>query len=457
MTSRRLAAILAADVVGYSAMMEDDEERTASRMRALRSDIIEPVLAQHSGRLIKTTGDGLFAEFSSPVQAVRAALVIQKRLLAAEGGLGLRIGINLGDVLIEDDGDVLGDGMNVATRLEQLARPGGVCISGSVYDLLVGKIDTSFEFGGEPILKNIVRPIRVYHCAETDRARSIKLLPLPDRPSIAVLPFTNLSGEQAQDYFAEGVAEDLIMALSRVRWFFVIARNSSFAYKGKAIDVRQVGRELGVRYILDGSLKKSRYYVRITASLVEAETGRQLWAARLDGELSDIFDLQDKITTAVVSAIEPSILLAEIDRAQIKPTGNLNAYDFYLRAMSHIYAYTNDDFVEAEKLLQRALKLDDRFSDAWSALSDSIARRTMAGWLDDWDDGRDRACSASARAVATDPENARALAMAACNLAMLAGRNDEALELADRSLQLHPELGARQDELRLGFHLRRKT
>src|SRR5215211_3331233 len=272
MTTRRLAAILAADIVGFSSMMEKDEEGTASRIRAVRREVIEPKLSAHQGRLIKTTGDGFLAEFASPVEAVRCALSIQDGIAErgeANEGLKLRIGINLGDIIIEDDGDVFGDGVNVAARLEQMADPGGVLISGKIYEEIEGKIDRRFESRGEQQVKNLSRPVRVFAwTSATPPKPEPKALTLPDKPSIAVLPFTNMSGDPEQEYFADGVVEDIITGLSRLKWFFVIARNSSFIYKGRAVDVKQVGHELGVRYVLEGSIRRAATRVRIAAQLI---------------------------------------------------------------------------------------------------------------------------------------------------------------------------------------------
>src|SRR5215203_4780643 len=324
MTTRRLAAILAADVVGFSSMMEKDEEGTASHVRAVRREVIEPKLSAHQGRLVKTTGDGFLIEFASPVEAVRCALSIQDSIAErgeANEGLKLRIGINLGDIIIEDDGDVFGDGVNVAARLEQMADPGGVLVSGKIYDEIEGKIDRAFEDRGEHALKNINRPVRAYALGRQrpPRTDERKLLPLPDKPSIAVLPFTNMSGPE-DDYFCDGLVEDIITALSRVRWFFVIARNSSFTYKGRAVDVRQIGRELGVHYVLEGSIRKGGNRLRITGQLIDALTGAHLWADRFDGLIEDVFELQDKIASSVAGVIEPALQAAETVRSAGRPT-----------------------------------------------------------------------------------------------------------------------------------------
>jgi adenylate cyclase len=290
MTTRRLATIVAADVASFSAMMERDEEGTAARIRALRLSVIQPALDRHHGRLVKTTGDGFLAEFASPVEAVRSALAIQDQLAKRiDETIRLRIGINLGDIIIEDDGDVIGDGVNIAARLEQIAEPGGLCLSGAVHDQVEGKIDRSFENRGEQHVKNITRPIRVYALAGTVTAqRERAVLPLPDKPSIAVLPFQNMSGDPEQEYFADGVVEEIITALSRFQHLFVIARNSSFTYKGRTVDVKQIGRELGVRYVLEGSVRKAASRVRITGQLIDASTGAHLWADRFEGAKSQV-------------------------------------------------------------------------------------------------------------------------------------------------------------------------
>jgi adenylate cyclase len=339
MTTRRLAAILAADVVGFSSMMEKDEEGTASRIRTMRREVVEPKLGAHKGRLVKATGDGFLAEFASPVEAVRCALAVQDKIAGqpANEGMKLRIGINLGDIIIEDDGDVLGDGVNVAARLEQMADPGGVLISGKIYDEIEGKIDRVFEDRGEQQVKNIARPVRVYALAGAGPSRSEpKVLPLPDKPSIAVLPFTNMSGDPEQEYFADGVVEDITTALSGLRWLFVIARNSAFTYKGRAVDIRDVGRELGVRYVLEGSVRKAGGRIRLSGQLVEAETGRHIWANRFDGDLTDIFTLQDRISESVVAAIEPTVRAAELARSRSKPTESFEAYDLCLQALPNV-------------------------------------------------------------------------------------------------------------------------
>jgi adenylate cyclase len=310
-TTRRLAAILAADVAGYSAAMERDEEGTAGAVRALRREVIEPKLAEHQGRLIKTTGDGFLAEFASPIAALNCALAIQQRPNESNG-LRLRIGLNLGDVIIEEGGDLLGEGVNIAARLESLAEPGGILISDKIVREVEGKVEAAFEDRGEQLLKNISKPVRSYAVRTTAGASSglsitlgNKPLALPDKPSIAVLPFQNISGDPEQEYFADGIVEDIITALSRFKSLFVIARNSSFTYKGKAVDIKQVGRELGVRYVLEGSVRKASGRVRITGQLIATATGTHLWAEKFDGAVGDVFELQDQVTQSVVGAVGP--------------------------------------------------------------------------------------------------------------------------------------------------------
>lgn len=374
---RRLAAILAADVVGYSRLMGEDEVGTRQRFNAHLHELIEPAIANRQGRIVKTTGDALLIEFASVVDAVQCAVEIQKGMVdrnthEVDGRrMEFRIGVNLGDVIIEGD-DIHGDGVNVAARLEGLAEPGGLCVSAKVVEEVRNKLEVSFEDMGPQTVKNIAEPVRTHRVridsgvstmdsAKPDNGHP---LPLPDKPSIAVLPFLNMSGDPEQEYFADGIAEDIITGLSRIRWFFVIARNSSFTYKGKAVDVRQVGRELGVRYVLEGSVRKSSNRIRINAQLIDAATGNHLWADKFDGELSDVFDLQDQITTCVVGSIEPSIREAEIERSRRKPPESLDAYDLYLRALPHAYEYFVEGWRQAISLVDQALELEPNYAEA---------------------------------------------------------------------------------------------
>lgn len=357
MTTRRLAAILAADVAGFSAMMERDEEGTAARIRTLRREVIEPTLTRHHGRLIKTTGDGFLAEFASPVEAVRSALAIQEQLAVANG-VSLRIGINLGDIIIEDDGDVLGDGVNVAARLEQMAEPGGLCISGKIHDEVDRKIDRAFEDRGEQQVKNIARPIRVYALAGAAPSRSEpKTLPLPDKPSIAVLPFTNMSGDPEQEWLADGLSEDIITELSRSRAFWVIARNSSFTYKGRAVDLKSVGRELGARYLVEGSVRRAGERVRITAQLIAADTGAHVWAEKYDCDLAAIFEVQDEITRSIVGSTQSHIFVAEGERARRASSDDLSVWRLTKLGFAECYDLTKASLEKALERGRSVLKL----------------------------------------------------------------------------------------------------
>jgi len=372
--TRRLAAILAADVAGYSRLIGADEGGTLDRLRALRRELLDPKIAEHRGRLVKTTGDGLLVEFGSVVDALRCAVEVQSEMTGHNTGvppnkrIELRIGINVGDIVVEG-GDIFGDGVNVAARLEGLAEPGGICVSARVQEDAAGKLDLAFEDIGEQQLKNIARPVRVFGAVIGQKPVPEPALALPDKPSIAVLPFANMSGDAEQEYFADGMVEEIITALSRIRWLFVIARNSSFTYKGQAVDVKQVGRELGVRYVLEGSVRKAGNRVRITGQLIDATTGAHLWADRFDGSLEDVFDLQDKVASSVAGVIEPALQAAETACSANRPTTDLTAYDLYLRA----YAMSLSSaarFPEALGLVEQAIARDPRYGPAlaWAAI-----------------------------------------------------------------------------------------
>jgi TolB-like protein/class 3 adenylate cyclase len=375
--TRRLAAILAADVAGYSRLMGADEEGTLERLKTLRRELLDPKIAEHHGRIVKTTGDGMLVEFASVVDAVRCAVAVQQAMPERNTGIGpdshieLRIGINLGDVIVEDD-DLYGDGVNIAARIEALADAGGVFVSNTVHDQVRDRLPFVFEDLDEQQVKNIARPVRVYrvrpegphpnpppHAGEGS-AHSARVgaaepppLPLPNKPSVAVLPFANMSGDPEQEYFVDGMVEEIITALSRIRWLFVIAHNSSFTYKGQSVDVKQVGRELGVRYVLEGSVRKGGNRVRITGQLIETETGAHLWADRFDGSLEAVFELQDQVAVSVAGVIEPALQRAEIRRSAARPTTDLTAYDFYLRALAVFYPTTEERILEALRLLDR--------------------------------------------------------------------------------------------------------
>ncbi len=374
---RRLAAILAADVVGYSRLMHADEEGTHARFTALMTGVIEPAVARHDGRIVKSTGDGFLAEFPSAVEAAKCALQFQTQVMRDAVGepedrrLTFRVGIHLGDVIIEER-DIYGDGVNIAARLELLAEPGGIVVSGVVHENVRGRLVCAFEDMGDQKVKNIAKPVRTYRMlpeAALRRAELEQTLALPDKPAIAVLPFQNMSGDVGQDYFVDGMTEEIITALSRVPSFFVVARNSTFAYKGTSPDIRQVGRELGVRYVLEGSVRKAGERVRITGQLIDATTGVHLWADRFDGIMTDIFELQDQVAAGVVGAIEPELRDAEIERARLKPPEDLGAYDLVLRARFADDLNTRDSVEEALRLLHRAVEIDPNYAvaSAWLA------------------------------------------------------------------------------------------
>ena len=371
---RRLSAILSADVVGFSRLMGFDEAGTLTSLKAHRRELVDSKIAEHHGRIVKVTGDGMLVEFPSVVNAVACSAEIQRAMpgrnenVPQDRRIEFRVGINLGDVIVDGD-DIFGDGVNVAARLEGIAPPGGITISASVRDHVGERLGLAFEDMGERELKNIDRPIRVFQVLLDDTQMapdrlSLDALALPSKPSIAVLPFANMSGDPEQDYFADGLVEDLITSLSKVAGLFVIAKNSTFAYKGKNVDIRQVAKELGVRYVLEGSVRKAANRLRITGQLIEAASATHVWADKFEGAVEDIFDLQDRLTENIVGAIEPSLRRAEIDRARRKRPGSLNAYDLYLRAMPHVHANTPADTDEALRLLNEALRLDPNYATA---------------------------------------------------------------------------------------------
>ena len=400
---RRLAAVLAADVVGYSRLMGGNEEGTLVRLKAIRKTLVDPAVAHHRGRIVKTTGDGLLVEFASAVDAARCAVEVQESMAAQnrdvprEMRIEFRIGIHVGDIII-DDNDIFGDGVNIAARLEGIAEPGGLCISDDAQRQIRGKIDIAFDDMGPQALKNIAEPMRAWRLRmdSATAATSVEnsgerqpsqsgpsveasaVLPLPDKPSIAVLPFQNMSGDAEQEYFADGMAEDIITALSRFKSLFVIARNSSFTYKGKAVDIKQVGRELGVRYVLEGSVRKAGNRVRITGQLIDATTDRHLWADKFDGALEDVFGLQDQVTASVVGLIAPTLEQAEIERARQKPTDRLDSYDFFLRGMA--CAYNRAKFTEAREFFSKAFGQDPEYGAAYAmAASTLMSQQGLSG------------------------------------------------------------------------------
>jgi TolB-like protein/class 3 adenylate cyclase/Flp pilus assembly protein TadD len=459
--TRRLAAILAADVAGYTRLMGADEEGTLERLKALRHELLDPKIAEHHGRIVKTTGDGLLVEFSSVVDAVRCAVAVQQAMpgretgVAADSRIELRIGINLGDVIVEGD-DLYGDGVNIAARIEALADPGGVFVSNTVHDHVHDRLPFVFEDLGEQQVKNIARPVRVYRVRKESPLPSPfplapalpspaggggsgrGALPLPDKPSIAVLPFTNMSGDPEQEYFADGMVEEIITALSRIRWLFVIARNSTFAYKGQAVDVKQVGRELGVRYVLEGSVRKAGGRVRITGQLIDAETGAHLWADRFDGALDDLFELQDQVASGVVGAIEPKLRQSEIERARRKPTESLDAYELYLRALALRDIHTDESVQEAIALLKRALTFDPNYAPAKAAIGWSRVHQGSHGRSPPTAAERSEAVVLAREAVEAAKDDPDTLWMAASTLGFYAGERTVAAAAIDRALTLNP-------------------
>jgi len=443
---RRLAAILAADVAGYSRLTGLDEEGTHIRLRDHLRLLVDPKIAEHRGRVVKNTGDGLLAEFSSVVDAVRCALDVQRGMVQRnsdvpeEKRIEFRIGINVGDIIL-DHKDIFGDGVNVAVRLEGMAEPGGICVSGRVLEDVEGKIDIGFEDTGAQRLKNIARPVRVYRVRPSGTAATTRpSLPLPDKPSIAVLPFQNMSGDPEQDYFTDGIVEEIITALSHFRQLFVIARNSSFTYKGRAVDVKQVGRELGVRYVLEGSVRKAGNKVRITAQLIDATTGAHLWADRFDGGLEDIFDLQDQVTGKVVGAIAPRLEQAEIERAKRKPTGSLDAYDYYLRGMAITYQMTKCANDQALKEFKKAIELDPDFAPPYARAAYLYLLRKANAWMTDSVQESAEACRLAKEAIHLGRDDAIVLSLAGLVLAYVGRDINAGAALTRRALSLNSNL-----------------
>jgi TolB-like protein/class 3 adenylate cyclase/tetratricopeptide (TPR) repeat protein len=453
---RRLAAILAADVAGYTRLMGADEEGVLARLKAVRKSLVDPTITSHRGRIVKTTGDGMLIEFASAVDAARCAIEVQRGMAEQNATvppvnrIEFRLGIHVGDIIAEES-DIFGDGVNIAARLEGIAEPGGVCISDDAQRQIRGKVDITFEDMGPQNLKNIVEPMRAWRLrmnADASAATPInppveatQPLALPDKPSIAVLPFTNLSGDAEQEYFADGVVEDIITALSRFKSLFVIARNSSFTYKGKAVDIKQVGRELGVRYVLEGSARKAGKRVRITGQLVDASTGVHLWADRFDGGLEDIFDLQDRVTESVVGAIAPAVEKAEMERARRKPTESLDAYTLYLRGLAKLYQLGNRSANdEALRLLYSAIELDPDFASAYGRAIFCYADAKAQAWIAGTPDEIVEVSRLARRAVELGKDDAVAIAAGGWAFAYVARDLDTGAALIDRALVLNSNL-----------------
>ena len=444
---RRLAAILAADVVGYTRLMGADEAGTLQHLTELRQQVLEPLIAEHHGRVVKLMGDGLLVEFASVVDALTCAVAWQNAVVEQETAadedkrIKFRIGINLGDVIVEGD-DIHGDGVNVAARLEGLAEPGGIDLSDDAYRQVRGKVEAQFEDMGECDLKNVAEPIRVYRVrttvSGTVAARpASEPLPLPDKPSIAVLPFDNMSGDDEQEYFADGITEDLVTALSKIRWFFVIARNSTFTYKGQAVEVTQVARELGVRYVIEGSVRRAGNRVRITAQLIDATTGRHVWAERYDRLIEDIFELQDEMAQTIVGAVEPELSAAERENAVRKPPESLDAWETYQRGLWHLWNFNKDDNVEAQRFLRQAQDLDPGFATAYAFESYSHYLHVMLGFAEAPAEGLAAALAAAKKALALDDKDPVAY-FAAGRVYMMRGQHDASVAELERAVALNP-------------------
>jgi TolB-like protein/class 3 adenylate cyclase len=448
---RRLAAVLAADVVGYSRLMGTDEAGTLEALKRHRREVVDPTIAAHNGRIVKSTGDGLLVEFASAVDAVTCAMTVQEQMAKRDNGpepkMSFRVGINVGDIIIDGD-DIFGDGVNVAARVESECEPGGVYLSEDAFRQVRGKTAFAFDDLGERSLKNIDRPVRIYatkSIADPDQAKHSptnvgRPLVLPDKPSVAVLPFQNMSGDPEQEYFADGMVEEIITALSRFKLLFVIARNSSFTYKGKAVDIKQVGRELGVRYVLEGSVRKAGNKVRITAQLIDATTGTHLWADHFDGPLEDIFDLQDRVTGSVVSAIAPKLQQAELERSTRKPTESLDAYDYYLRGVSLSMRPTKESNDEALRLLYKAIEIDPDFAAPYGAAARCYTFRKAFGLTTNHEAEIEETSRLAQSAIKLGADDAFALGASGFAIFYVTEDVESGAHYVERALSLNPNL-----------------
>jgi len=478
---RKLAAIFSTDVKGYSRLMGDDEEATIHTLKTYR-EVISSLIEQHHGRVVDSPGDNLLAEFASAVDAVKSAVAIQQDLktrnaeLEEHRKMEFRIGLNVGDV-ITDEGRLYGDGVNIAARLEGLADPGGICLSGTVHDYVENKLDVAFSYQGEQTVKNIAKPVRVYK-VELDTERPVPragkapstALPLPAKPSIAVLPFTNMSNDPEQEYFSDGMTEDIITDLSKLSGLFVIARNSSFTYKGQSVKVEQVGQELGVRYVVEGSIRKAGTRVRISAQLIDATTGGHVWAERYNRELTDIFALQDDVTQQIVTALQVKLTAGEQERRSRTPTDNMAAYDYYWRGVEYYYRRTQEANGQARELFARAIALDARFAAAYALLGRTHLTEWAVGWSNNpqsvehaaelvhqavsldatssqahlalgfvsvWQKHYDQAIAEAQQAIALNPNDAEGYA-ALGDILNYAGRPAEVREVMEHAIRLDP-------------------
>ena len=449
---RRLAAIFAADMVGYSRLMEADERGTIARQKAHRAELFDPTIAKHHGRIVKLMGDGMLVEFASVVDAVACAISIQRTMeenespIPEDKRIRYRIGINLGDIIVDGD-DILGDGVNIAARLQEIAEPGGVCISDMVQQQIEGKVDTEFQDAGEHQMKNIARPIHIWRWdgEETPaipREPGIsKPPPLPEKPSVAVLPFENMSGDPEQEYFADGVTEDIITSLSKLSQLLVIARNSSFTYKGRAAKIQEIAAELGVRYILEGSVRKAGDRVRISAQLIDSATGGHLWGERFDRELTDIFAVQDEVTREIVSAMALKLTADEQGRLNHKSTDNLEAYDYFLRGREQHWLMSKNGNAQAKVLFKRALDLDPEFAPAYAFLADERILDHINQWHDPAERPLEHAYELAQRAVSLDDTYARSH-YALGNAKLWKREHDQAFAEFERSVALDPNFAS---------------
>ena len=446
---RRLAAILAADVVGYSRLMRADEAGTLAQIKNLRSEVLDPKVAEYNGRIVKTTGDGFLIEFPSVVDAVQHAVDVQRAMaqrnatVPEDRRMELRIGVNVGDVIVEGD-DLYGDGVNLAARLETLAEPSGTCISGAAFDHVKDKLDIRFDDLGLQLVKNIAEPVRVYRVrddgsAASETARAVLLArpaPRPDTHSIAVLPFENMSGDPEQEYFADGLTEDIIAALSVWRSFPVIARNSTFTYKGKAVRVQQIAGELGARYVLEGGVRKAGGKVRVTAQLIDARTGHHVWAQKFDRDLEDIFAVQDEITQRIATTVVPELEKIETRRSAAKQTHNLDAWDCYLRGLSFLHESTVDGNVRAREMFEHSIELDPNYGPAYSGVSYILNRELLLNYAESYEDMAARCLEAAERAVGLD-EASGLTRLAVVRALLWCGQHDTAIAEARKALELN--------------------
>jgi adenylate cyclase len=450
---RRLAAVLAADVAGYSRLMAADEAGTLEALKAHRREVVDPAIAEYRGRIVKTTGDGMLVEFASVVDAVTGAMTLQRKMAERNGTpiqrIAFRIGINIGEIIVDGD-DIFGDGVNIAARVENECEPSGVCLSASAFEQVRGKTDFRFEDLGERELKNIDRPIRLYAVRSASDSRKDKAalhqaflqtggpaIPLPDKPSIAVLPFTNMNGDPEQEYFADGMVEDIITSLSRLKSLFVIARNSSFTYKGKTVDIKQVGQELGVRYVLEGSVRRAGDRLRITGQLIETATGSHIWADRWDCGLADIFQTQDEITARIENAIGDALVRTEAGRISRSGQANIQAWQLRIQAWEGFHRWHRQACLRGVELGREAIRLDPSESDGYAATASCLYTLAMSGWAASGREAINEAISLLSRAINLDADHAMAYTMLGVSL-LSVGRHDEAASQVNRGSELAP-------------------